>query len=103
MKGNIHSETEEEIRIWQKISAWILTVFFTFYTLFSETYLRREIPVANRKELRPIIDETCAEYFNEVVKVKSKVVPVLFITEHHAMKAYWGSGVIDPRILLPRN
>jgi hypothetical protein len=23
---------------------------------------------------------------------KGKVVPVLIITEHHAMKAYWGSG-----------
>jgi len=32
------------------------------------------------------------------VKVKSKVIPVLS-TEHHAMKAYWGSGGIAPRIL----
>jgi hypothetical protein len=24
------------------------------------------------------------------VKVKGKVVPALFLTEHHAMKAYWG-------------
>jgi hypothetical protein len=23
-------------------------------------------------------------------KGKGKVVPVLFLTEHHAMKAYWG-------------
>jgi hypothetical protein len=30
--------------------------------------------------------------------VKGKVVPVL-LTEHHAMKAYWGSGCIVPRIL----
>jgi hypothetical protein len=30
--------------------------------------------------------------------VKGKVVPVL-LTEHHAMKAYWGSGVIAPLIL----
>jgi hypothetical protein len=31
---------------------------------------------------------------------KGKVVPVLFIlTEHHAIKAYWGSGGIDLRIL----
>jgi hypothetical protein len=29
---------------------------------------------------------------------KGKAVPVL-LTEHHAMKAYWGSGVIAPRIL----
>jgi hypothetical protein len=33
------------------------------------------------------------------IKGKGKVVPVLFLTEHHAMKAYWGSGVIVPRIL----
>jgi hypothetical protein len=32
------------------------------------------------------------------VKVKGEVVLVL-LTEHHAMKAYWGSGGIDPRIL----
>jgi hypothetical protein len=37
----------------------------------------------------------------EVVKVKGKVGPVLLfsLTEHHAMKAYWGSGCIAPRIL----
>jgi hypothetical protein len=28
-----------------------------------------------------------------------KVVTVLFLTEHHAMKAYWGSGGIAPHIL----
>jgi hypothetical protein len=30
---------------------------------------------------------------------EGKVVPVLFLTEHDAMKAYWGSGDIAPRIL----
>jgi hypothetical protein len=30
---------------------------------------------------------------------KGKVVPVLFLSEHHAMKPYWGSGGITPRIL----
>jgi hypothetical protein len=34
-----------------------------------------------------------------MVKVKGKVVPCL--TKHHAMNAYWGSGVIAPRILDP--
>jgi hypothetical protein len=28
-----------------------------------------------------------------------KVVPVLFVTEYHTMKAYWGSGGIALRIL----
>jgi hypothetical protein len=27
------------------------------------------------------------------IKVKGKVVPVLPLTEHHAMKAYWGMKV----------
>jgi hypothetical protein len=26
----------------------------------------------------------------------------IFLTEHHAMKAYWGSECIAPRILWPR-
>jgi hypothetical protein len=30
---------------------------------------------------------------------KGKSVPVLFLTEHHAMKAYWGSRGIAPPIL----
>jgi hypothetical protein len=34
----------------------------------------------------------------KVKKVKSKVVP-LFLTEHRAMKVYWGSGGIAPLIL----
>jgi hypothetical protein len=33
------------------------------------------------------------------VVVTGKVVPVLFLTEHHAMKAYWGSGGIAPSII----
>jgi hypothetical protein len=33
------------------------------------------------------------------LNVKGKVVPVLFLTEHHAMKTYWGSGNIAPHIL----
>jgi hypothetical protein len=32
-------------------------------------------------------------------KGKGKVVPVFFLAEQHAMKAYWGSGVIAPIIL----
>jgi hypothetical protein len=30
---------------------------------------------------------------------KAKVVPVFYLTEHHVMKTYWGSGDIVPRIL----
>jgi hypothetical protein len=33
-------------------------------------------------------------FFYKMVKGKGKVVPVLvFLTEHHAMKAYWGVDV----------
>jgi len=32
------------------------------------------------------------------IKVKVKL-SLFFVTEHHAMKAYWGSGGIHPRIL----
>jgi hypothetical protein len=33
-------------------------------------------------------------------KGKGKIAPVLFLlTEHHAMKAYWGNGGTAPRIL----
>jgi hypothetical protein len=35
----------------------------------------------------------------EGCKDKCKVVPVLFLTERHAMKAYLGSGGIVPLIL----
>jgi len=34
---------------------------------------------------------------------KGNVVPVLFLTEHHTMKAYWWSGGIDPRIICLRH
>jgi hypothetical protein len=37
---------------------------------------------------------SCCEHGNE-----GKVVFVLFLTEHHAMKAYWGSVDVAPRIL----
>jgi hypothetical protein len=33
------------------------------------------------------------------LKCKGKFVPILFETEHHAMKAYKGSGCIAPSIL----
>jgi hypothetical protein len=36
------------------------------------------------------------------LKGTGKAVPVLFLTEHHAMKANWGSGGIAPLILWPR-
>jgi hypothetical protein len=35
----------------------------------------------------------------QMVNAKGKVVPVLFLTEHYAMKVYWGSECIAPLIL----
>jgi hypothetical protein len=34
----------------------------------------------------------------DTLKVKLKLSLWSFLTEHHAMKAYWGSGGIAPRI-----
>jgi hypothetical protein len=34
----------------------------------------------------------------EVAEIKVKVELFLCLTKHHVMKAYWGSGGIDPRI-----
>jgi hypothetical protein len=38
-------------------------------------------------------------YNDLAVKVKGKVVPVLPSSEHHAMKAHWGSGGTAPPVL----
>jgi hypothetical protein len=40
-------------------------------------------------------------YYNayHMSRCKGKVVPVLFLTEHHAIMAYWGSGSVTPCIL----
>jgi hypothetical protein len=35
----------------------------------------------------------CCLYAMLTVKVKGEFVPVLLLTEHHAMKAYWGVEV----------
>jgi hypothetical protein len=48
------------------------------------------------------LDRVCEEGNELSVSVEGKVVPV-FLTEHHAMKAYWGSGGIAPLILWPRH
>jgi hypothetical protein len=38
-------------------------------------------------------------YMRPARKGEVKAVPVLLLTEHHAMKAYLWSGIIAPRIL----
>jgi hypothetical protein len=52
--------------------------------------------------LLAISDASDALYFSNVQperEDKGKVVPVLLLTEHHAIKAYWGNGGTVPRIL----
>jgi hypothetical protein len=49
-------------------------------------------------DLQEIFTKQSYNYSYSVVKVKGNV-PVLFLTEHHAMKAYWGSGGTAPLIL----
>jgi len=48
-------------------------------------------------------------YYSDLLKIWHRVnftftctVPCV-LTEHHAMKAYWGSGGIAPHIFLPRH
>jgi hypothetical protein len=40
------------------------------------------------------------EMYKSYVELKVKVKLSLFLTKHHAMKTYWGSGVIAPRIIV---
>jgi hypothetical protein len=43
-------------------------------------------------------DPPSKEIYRVSVKVKVKVSLCFFLTEHHAMKAYWGCGSIAPLI-----
>jgi hypothetical protein len=50
-----------------------------------------------------IVQGILLSYVKGKGKCKVKIVPVLLLNEHHAMKAYWGSGIIAPLILWPRH
>jgi hypothetical protein len=43
--------------------------------------------------------DTAIKLFSASFQGKGKFVPVLFLPEHHAMKAHWETGRIAPRIL----
>jgi hypothetical protein len=49
-----------------------------------------------KKYVVPCIFQTIRK---NVVPVFNHDVPVLFLTEHHILKAYWGSGGITPLFL----
>jgi len=52
--------------------------------------------VTYAKGLNPICKRICAEYYEG-----KRQSCHCAITQHHAMKTYWGSRVIAPRILWP--
>jgi hypothetical protein len=53
------------------------------------------------------IHNFCGEMFGHLTigkaSVKGKTNLSLYLTKHHAMKIYWGSGGTAPRILWPRH
>jgi hypothetical protein len=46
----------------------------------------------------PVLEHPQSMFSLSEVKVKGKVVPVVFLTQHHAMKAYWGSSSLHVRV-----
>jgi hypothetical protein len=64
------------------------------------TASKRKIPSLRRDSNpdHPIVQPVVRRY-TELNYPGSKVLPVLFLTEHNAMEAYWGSGGIAPTIL----
>jgi hypothetical protein len=72
-----------------------MTIWITGKEISSHSYS----PIWNNGVTKVIIMDVI-----RTLKGNGKVVPVLlFFTEHHAMKTYWGSGGIAPRILWPRH
>jgi hypothetical protein len=66
--------------------------------LFREGYWKRTLDKYSANNNVLMSFKICTPQLNIVGK--DKVVSVLlFLTEHHATKAYWGSGCIAPRIL----
>jgi hypothetical protein len=52
-----------------------------------------------RSAIHPLVVTLLPPPTLPLLKGKSKVKLSLCLTKHHAMKAYWGSGGIAPRIL----
>jgi hypothetical protein len=67
---------------------------FVYFSVFCDTCL---LYLAAKFVSRFLYFRSLMQSFN--IKARGKVVPVHFLTEHHAMKAYWWSGGIAPRIL----
>jgi hypothetical protein len=61
---------------------------------------RREIGWEGVDWMHPVQDgDQGRAVVNIVMNVGKGKLPVIFLTKHHAVKAYWGSGGIAPHIL----
>jgi hypothetical protein len=58
-----------------------------FHNLLRETYLRKNIPDTNGKELSPKVDDTCAEYFNGLGDTERKRNTGIVSSKHRYMSA----------------
>jgi hypothetical protein len=85
-------------------STWILDInhskrLSSYYeTLLRKLFLQYSLSGTNKGKGKRKRKCKCKCKGKGKGKGKDKVVPVL-LTEHHAMKSYWGSGVIAPPIL----
>jgi hypothetical protein len=85
---------------------WCIIINILCKLLASHIYMC----VTNWSDIVPLWMETQTTIFSKTpaeqslkraVKVKAKLSLCSFLTEHHAMKVYWESGSIAPRILWP--
>jgi hypothetical protein len=53
--------------------------------------------------MRVVVNNMILHLYLAGAKDKGKVVPVLFLADHYAMKAYWGSESMASRVLWPRH
>jgi hypothetical protein len=68
-----------------------------------DVVVKRKIPSPRRESnpRTPIVQPVVHKYFTELgasfssenIRVRGKIVPVLYLTEQHDVKAYWGMEV----------
>jgi hypothetical protein len=106
-----HLPSHKYDTLWQWILQFIELLFFVdfedtqtdfFYTGWQHKYKRRSRTnqTQSDEKLRTSINETNDKLSRAWHELKSLC---FFLTDHHAIKAYWRSGVIGPWILWPRN
>jgi hypothetical protein len=82
MKTVVYKVREREKKYLKERSLWAIFKRNSNYTLMT-------VPFRN------VINQKCLVSFTEIVRSSCPCA----LTEHHAMKAYWGSGGIAPLIL----